>query len=158
MSDPQYPAAPPPRPNNTPKIIAGCCGCASLGAIVAVVGIFMLFKSGSKVLTDSQKQADTFLTAVEQHDYPRAQQLMSSRAQGVTGIQKLTDIMKMLEGQHGKPTGHTKLPTFYMNNYNGVAQVQLAYTERFERGSVTVHMVMVGEHGDWKVQSFNFQL
>ena len=152
------PSAPPPRNTAPIKIILACCGCMTVAAVLAVIGIFMAFRSGSKAISDSREQAGRFLSAMERHEFDTALAMTSSATRRSLTVEKLADIMSMTEKRRGKPTGHSEQPSFFINNNNGVSTVRLGYTMQFEKGSTNVQLVMVRDANAWRVQSFNFQL
>ena len=69
----------------------------------------------------------------------------------------MTDAMEILAKHHGHPVSHRQLPGFYINTFNGVTSVRLAYQETFEKGEMPVQIEVVSENGKWHVLSFNFK-
>jgi len=150
-----------PRPVSPPRskalLYLTACGCFVLVLIVAVVVGFNAFRSGSTGVRQAGGEAEQFLSSLEKPDDQAAFDRMAERTRRSRTVESMTDAMEILAKHHGHPVSHRQLPGFYINTFNGVTSVRLAYQETFEKGAMPVEIEVVSENGRWRVQSFNFR-
>lgn len=129
------------------KPLLACCGVLLLFGALGVIGAVSLFKSGSKSVAGAQVAADRFLAALEHQDYPGAYRQMTRQTQASASVNSIRDVMEVVQQRRGPALRHAALPGFYINSYNGVTQVRVAYREEFKTGQTSVQRMLLQKQG-----------
>lgn len=132
-------------------------GCLVLVLLVLAVVGFSAFRSGSTGVKQAGGEAEQFLSDLERQNDQAGFNRMAEQTRRDRTMESMTDAMEVLPKRHGHPVSHRQLPGFYINTFNDVTSVRLAYQETFEKGEMPVQIEVVSENRKWRVQSFNFR-
>ena len=147
-----YMAPQPQRRSAAVPIILGIVGLLVLAGIVA--GVFA-FRAGQRMTVAAGGVATAFINDLEAHNWSAARGLVAPQALPVATVKDMKDLQGYVDNHYGKLSS-LGTAGWYVNNTNGVTNVQLTYPARYASGSGSIQVVLTNTPAGYRVVGWHY--
>ncbi len=124
--------------------------------VIGVSSAVHLSRSAFGNVKAANSEADSFLIALQKHDYNSAYSMMTPQTQENAPPNALQGLQQMMEKRYGLITKQPDTTNWFINYYKNITTIRFIYTISFQKHPIPLYIVMMKGQGIWRVQAFHY--